>query len=461
MSVTENNVLIRSKDSSGNYNLFYPVTKLANVDGLDEVLSEKADKATTVSGYGITDAYTKTEVDEKISGIEAGGSQITVDTALSSTSTNPVQNKVINEALDNKLDKAAVYIYTTKTADEGVFTPDGITYNEIQALLNTNTNVYLCTPSGAPHVYSGITIFAPGDMGFVFTCINRTMRDYYEFQGLTQPITVDQYVVKKDNKVYKKACDLPGAPFYINYTSTGANTGTVDKTYQEIVFAYANDRTLYLRYNAWLCPLVIPSNDGYVFYNVNTGQLITVADDGSVTISSSSLMQNIPSSPEPFVISLSGTEGSYTVDATAEQIVGHVANNSQVFLADESGSKFLDLGSMELDEDTSSYIFKFFDNTYTTDTRETLGSSLEFGITSNVCYTLTCNITDDTVSVTKTEHMLTAPVDTLGELEKLYQRDNDLQAAIDAITDLGATKVYWSAEEPTDWTEHDMWFQIV
>lgn len=33
-------------------------------------ISGKADKATTLSGYGITDAYTKTEIDTKIGNIE-------------------------------------------------------------------------------------------------------------------------------------------------------------------------------------------------------------------------------------------------------------------------------------------------------------------------------------------------------------------------------------------------------
>jgi hypothetical protein len=42
-----------------------------------------------LSGYGITDAYTKSEVDTKTA----------VDSALSSTSTKPVQNKVVNNAI--------------------------------------------------------------------------------------------------------------------------------------------------------------------------------------------------------------------------------------------------------------------------------------------------------------------------------------------------------------------------
>lgn len=36
-------------------------------DALSAAVGKKADKATTISGYGITDAYTKTEVDTKIS----------------------------------------------------------------------------------------------------------------------------------------------------------------------------------------------------------------------------------------------------------------------------------------------------------------------------------------------------------------------------------------------------------
>lgn len=43
-------------------------------------------------------------VDDKVAENDTSGSSITVDTALSETSTNPVQNKVIKSALDNKQD---------------------------------------------------------------------------------------------------------------------------------------------------------------------------------------------------------------------------------------------------------------------------------------------------------------------------------------------------------------------
>ena len=42
----------------------------AQVDGLTTALAGKADSATTLSGYGITDAYTKTEVDGKVANME-------------------------------------------------------------------------------------------------------------------------------------------------------------------------------------------------------------------------------------------------------------------------------------------------------------------------------------------------------------------------------------------------------
>lgn len=85
---------------------------------------------TTLSGYGITDAYTKTAVDSalsgkaasshthsdattsaagfmtaamvtKLNGIATGATKVTVDSTMSSTSTNPVQNKVIYSAISD------------------------------------------------------------------------------------------------------------------------------------------------------------------------------------------------------------------------------------------------------------------------------------------------------------------------------------------------------------------------
>lgn len=67
-------------------------------------ISGKVDK---VSGKGLsTNDYTTAEK-TKLEGIAEGANKTTIDTALSGTSTNPVQNKVVNTALSNKVDKVS------------------------------------------------------------------------------------------------------------------------------------------------------------------------------------------------------------------------------------------------------------------------------------------------------------------------------------------------------------------
>ena len=61
-------------------------------------LGEKVDKT---DGMGLsTNDYTTTEKN-KLANIEEGATRTVVDSALSSTSTNPVQNKVIDNAISN------------------------------------------------------------------------------------------------------------------------------------------------------------------------------------------------------------------------------------------------------------------------------------------------------------------------------------------------------------------------
>lgn len=71
-----------------------------SVQGLDELLATKVDK---ITGKGLsTNDYTTAEKD-KLAGIATGANKTVVDSALSSTSTNPVQNKIVKEAIDNLL----------------------------------------------------------------------------------------------------------------------------------------------------------------------------------------------------------------------------------------------------------------------------------------------------------------------------------------------------------------------
>lgn len=118
MATQDINANIHIKDESGNINNIYPATKIENVEGLQSALNAKANssdvtsglagKVDKVTGKGLsTNDYTTTEKN-KLAGIEAQANKTVVDSALSSSSTNPVQNKVINTAIAGKADASAL-----------------------------------------------------------------------------------------------------------------------------------------------------------------------------------------------------------------------------------------------------------------------------------------------------------------------------------------------------------------
>lgn len=61
---------------------------------LADLLSGKADKATTLAGYGITNAYTKTEVDNKITSVNTSVTTLQTTVSGHTTSINSLQNTV-------------------------------------------------------------------------------------------------------------------------------------------------------------------------------------------------------------------------------------------------------------------------------------------------------------------------------------------------------------------------------
>lgn len=94
-------------------------------EAIDALIDTKVDK---VSGKGLsTNDYTTADKD-KLSGIAEGANKTEVDSALSSTSTNPVQNKAVNTALDGKSDTS--HTHTTLGAVE--FTADITADGDIQ-----------------------------------------------------------------------------------------------------------------------------------------------------------------------------------------------------------------------------------------------------------------------------------------------------------------------------------------
>lgn len=120
------NALVHIKDENGNVNNIYPATKIENVEGLQSALNAKANTSDVTSGLAgkvdketgkglSTNDYTTTEKN-KLAGIEPQANKTVVDDALSSTSTNPLQNKVINAAIAGKADASTVTSLTSRVS---------------------------------------------------------------------------------------------------------------------------------------------------------------------------------------------------------------------------------------------------------------------------------------------------------------------------------------------------------
>ena len=91
-------IIVYDKDNTHNYERFKIGDGSTLVSALPFANDTKVDK---VSGKGLsTNDYTTSEKN-KLAGIDTGANKTVVDSALSGTSTNPVQNKVVNAAISN------------------------------------------------------------------------------------------------------------------------------------------------------------------------------------------------------------------------------------------------------------------------------------------------------------------------------------------------------------------------
>lgn len=97
--MADKNALVHVVDGNGNVNNIFPETNIENVDGLQTALNAKVDKETD-KGLSTND-YTTAEK-SKLADIEPQANKTIVDNALSTSSTNPVQNAIVTAALDEQ-----------------------------------------------------------------------------------------------------------------------------------------------------------------------------------------------------------------------------------------------------------------------------------------------------------------------------------------------------------------------
>ena len=117
----------------------------------------------------------------KLDGIETGANKITVDSSLSSTSTNPVQNKVVDSALSDKVDKT--------TTINGHALSENVTITKSDVNLSNVVN----TGDSATPVSGGTTKFTTGG---AYTELNKKV-DKISGKGLS----TNDYTTNEKNKL--------------------------------------------------------------------------------------------------------------------------------------------------------------------------------------------------------------------------------------------------------------------
>lgn len=104
-------------------------------DALSAAIGSKADKATTLTGYGITDAYTKTETDSKI---DEKISAATGDVKASDVQSDLNSYKTSNDARVEAVE-AAQHTHSNKTVLDGIAVSDITNWNGKGKVYYTST----------------------------------------------------------------------------------------------------------------------------------------------------------------------------------------------------------------------------------------------------------------------------------------------------------------------------------
>lgn len=142
------------------------LTANATSDTITIAATDTTYSEATTSAAGLMSTADKTKLD----GIQAGATAITVDSALSSTSTNPLQNKAINTALGNKADLASPTFTGTPKAP----TPSASTNNTQIATTAYVTSAIATAISGISGISFEIVAILPstGDSGTIYLVSN-------------------------------------------------------------------------------------------------------------------------------------------------------------------------------------------------------------------------------------------------------------------------------------------------
>ena len=187
------------------------------------------------------------------SGGGTGGTNITVDTTLSSTSTNPVQNKVIYAALNNKLDKNGTATYAACDSSGNIISSTYARKSDLSGYVKTinnmepdsNGNINISTGGGGTG--TNITVDStlsstsnnPIANKAVYAAVNnkldKTGIAAYATRDSSGNVIINTYATKNELSGCVKSINniTPDSSGNINISTGGGGTGTnitVDST---------------------------------------------------------------------------------------------------------------------------------------------------------------------------------------------------------------------------------------
>lgn len=179
---------------------------------VNTALSGKASTAVaTTSANGLMSASDKT----KLNGIDTGANKTTVDSKLSTTSTNPVQNKAVKAALDSKLNTSGgtltgnltgqyltgTWLQTTEATDLGS-APSKIAVLDGSGWVYYRTLTEIKTDIGVD-VSSLVDLFYP--IGSIYMSTNQTDNPQSRFSGTYWLPIYDRFLLGAGNTYKAKA----------------------------------------------------------------------------------------------------------------------------------------------------------------------------------------------------------------------------------------------------------------
>ena len=188
------------------------------------------------------------------SGGGTGGTNITVDTTLSSTSTNPVQNKVIYAALNNKLDKNGTATYAARDSSGNIISSTYARKTELSGYVKSINNVKpdsagnvnISSSGGGSSIAVDATLDSASNNAIANKAVYAALNNKLDKTGTAAAATkatqdsygnviVNTYARKSDLSGYVKTINNqePDTNGNINISTGGGGTGTnitVDST---------------------------------------------------------------------------------------------------------------------------------------------------------------------------------------------------------------------------------------